>query len=158
MSVFGHIHHHNHQKYYYFHHRNHHFHYQNQFEFDSVIRAKMSFLAAEKGPPCPFRRGGGESELNGQCQLRIFVFLDFVSNHLIIWSSGHHFILSSCHLIIWSSGNLVNWSTWSSVHTVNMVIWSSGHLVIRSSGHLVIWSSGRFQYCERLYYSYGTLE
>ena len=41
---FGHF----HQNCYYFHHRNHHFHYQNQFEFDSVIRAKMSFLAAGK--------------------------------------------------------------------------------------------------------------
>ena len=47
----------------------------------------------------------------------------------------------------WSSGNLVIWS-----------IWLSGHLVIWSICHLVIWSSGRFQYCERLYYSFETLE
>ena len=37
-----------HQNYYYFHHRKHNFHYQNQFEFDFVLRAKMLFLAAGK--------------------------------------------------------------------------------------------------------------
>ena len=58
----------------YFHHRNHHFHYQNQFELDSAIRAIMSVWRPKKGPPCPFRPGGG-SELNGQCPFKHIFFL-----------------------------------------------------------------------------------
>ena len=51
--LFGNFHLLNRQNYYYFHHRDHHFHYQNQFELDSVIRAKMTFLAARKRTTLP---------------------------------------------------------------------------------------------------------
>ena len=45
---------------------------------------KPLFLTSKKnGPPCPFRRGGGGSELNGQCPFKpIFFFLDVVPNIL----------------------------------------------------------------------------
>ena len=72
---FGHFHLHNHQNYYHFHHRNHHFHDQNQFELDSAIRTKMSFLAAEKRTTLPvWGRGGRGSGLNGQCSFKIILF------------------------------------------------------------------------------------
>ena len=46
-----------------------HFHYQ--FEPDSVIRAKMSFLVAGKGPHCPFKGGREGSALNRRCPFEV---------------------------------------------------------------------------------------
>ena len=58
-----------------YHHYHHHFHRHFQLEFDSVTRAYMSFLTAEKkdhAARCPARRGGegGWGDLSWQCPFK----------------------------------------------------------------------------------------